>query len=97
MHRVKKSAYWNDRILIQNLNKNIIFCFLLLVTFHRINYGRINVKSVFRIRIQIQGSSGSGFSVKFSVAEPKLFFFGSGSSSDFDHNFGSSYSHILAL
>ena len=35
----------------------------------------------------------------FSVAEPKLFLFSSGS--DFDHNFGSgsssSYSHILAL
>ena len=38
-------------------------------------------------------------SVLSSVAEPKLFIFGSGS--DFDHNFGSgsssSYSHILAL
>ena len=39
--------------------------------------------------------------IKISVAEPKLFIFGSGS--DFDHNFGSgsgyssSYSHILAL
>ena len=34
-------------------------------------------------------------SIKTSVAEPKLFIFGS----DFDHNFGSSssYSHILAL
>ena len=38
-----------------------------------------------------------GHSVATSVAEPKLFIFGSGS--DFDHNFGfgSSYSHILAL
>ena len=37
--------------------------------------------------------------IKTSVAEPKLFIFGSGS--DFGHNFGSgssySYSHILAL
>ena len=35
------------------------------------------------------------------VAEPKLFIFGSGAGSDFDHNFASgsssSYSHIFAL
>ena len=45
-----------------------------------------------RIRTQVK----IGYEAN-SVAEPKLFIFGSGS--DFDHNFGSSYSysHILAL